>query len=260
MARVALIQVRIDDAEPIQDRISRVLDMVRDQHGKCDFAILPELWTVGAFDTAGYASSAAPTSGAFIQRCSAVAAETNIWLHAGSFIEQDQHELFNTAAVFDPNGDVVTFYRKRHLFGFQSGEAAVLSPGQPIVVIADTPVGDVGLSTCYDLRFPEQYRYMVDLDVQTHLVSASWPSARLNHWRILNQARAIENQTWVLACNSTGVSAGIELAGHSMVIDPKGEIVAEADGDQTVLYAEVDLELLNTWRHDFPVLDDRLLD
>jgi predicted amidohydrolase len=110
---------------------------------------------------------------------------------------------------------------------------------------------------CYDIRFPELARRLALGGAKLLLVPAEWPNPRLHHWRTLLTARAIENQMYVVACNRTGVSGSTSFFGHSMVIDPWGEIVAEADEQETILQATIDLALVDEVRTRIPVFEDR---
>jgi predicted amidohydrolase len=173
-------------------------------------------------------------------------------------------KLYNTSLVFDAEGELLAGYRKIHRFGFDQGEAAVMSPGEhittfPLRDIDDSVLTEVGLATCYDVRFPEMYRKLVDAGVQTVVQVAAWPARRLSHWVTLCRARAIENQMYVLACAAAGTQAGLEMTGHSLVIDPWGEVLAEADSAPTTIHAEIDPAYVPTTRERFPVLRDRRL-
>ena len=260
MTRVALLQVDVSDAQSPEQRTEKVLELIRQQAGLCEVVCLPELWIVGAFSSSLMKAHAVERTSNFIADFGEAARDAQVWLHAGSFVERDGDQLFNTSVIFRPDGSVAAFYRKIHLFGFDSGESALLAGGTDLVTIAGTPLGTIGLTTCYDLRFPELFRALVSKDVETFMVAAGWPSSRLHHWEILLQARAIENQAWVIACNATGLSGDVPLAGHSMVINPQGKIVAQAGADEIVLFADIDLAEVTQWRTTFPVLADRVLD
>ena len=118
-------------------------------------------------------------------------------------------------------------YRKMHLFGLFD-EDQYLAPGQSPLVL-DLPWGTTGLAICYDLRFPEIFRrYAIKENAKMVIISAEWPLARLAHWRALLIARAIENQCFIVACNAAGEAGDTVMAGHSMIIDPWGQIVVEA--------------------------------
>ena len=101
------------------------------------------------------------------------------------------------------------------------------------------------------------FRDLVESGAQTFLLCSGWPTTRIEHWRVLTRARAIEDLAWVVACNGVGSHADITLGGHSIVVDPQGEIIAEAGNDETVLLAEVHPQAADEWRETFPVLGDR---
>jgi predicted amidohydrolase len=227
-----------------------------------ELVIVPELWRTGPFELEATLDCAEPETGgetlAFLQRC---ACELGVWLHGGSILTwaadaAGRRVFANTSYVIDPGGRVKATYRKRHLFGFDEGEASLLTPGDEIVVV-DTPLGPTGLATCYDLRFPEHFRALVDAGAQALVIPAGWPTARIGHWRALTVARAIENQMWVVAANAVGSSGGVELGGHSVVVDPQGDAVAGLDNRDGLLLAAVDPTMPRRARTDFPVLRDR---
>jgi predicted amidohydrolase len=116
-----------------------------------------------------------------------------------------------------------------------------------------------GLSTCYDLRFPELYRAQLDVGATLFVIPAAWPAARLKHWTLLARARAIENQCVVVACNTAGAHAGVQMGGHSQIVLPTGDVLAAAGSDEQVLSVEVDMSVVANYRTSFPVLRDRRL-
>lgn len=258
MTRVALLQVSSDAAELPADRIERVLSMLSQALPRADIAVLPELWIPGAFDLPLAREVASPLDSPVVTRIREMAARAGTWVHAGSYAERlPDGRTFNTAVLVGPDGEIVATYRKRHLFGFADGERTVITAGDALVV-AETPLGHTGLATCYDLRFPEMFRDLVDAGAETFLLASGWPTPRISHWRVLAQARAIEDQAWLVACNGVGSHAGITLGGHSIVVDPQGAIVAEAGDEETVLYADIEPGRAREWRETFPVLGDRL--
>ena len=231
--------------------------MLADALPDADMVVLPELWVPGAFNLTVARDVAAPLSSPVMDRIRSLAAAASTWVHAGSFAEAlPDGRIFNTAVLIGPSGDIVATYRKRHLFGFATGERTVISEGDALVVV-ETPLGATGLATCYDLRFPEMFRDLVESGAQTFLLCSGWPTTRIEHWRVLTRARAIEDLAWVVACNGVGSHADITLGGHSIVVDPQGEIIAEAGNDETVLLAEVHPAAADEWRETFPVLGDR---
>ena len=257
MTRVALIQLDVSSTETSEDRVARTAALVRGLRD-VELAVLPELWHVGAFDLDAARAQAQPLDGPVMTAMSAAARDAGVWLHAGSVAELDRGDRFNTSVVIDPSGDVVATYRKVHLFGWEDGEPSVMTAGTSPVILP-TPLGATGLATCYDLRFPELFRRLVDSGAETFLMASGWPQTRIGHWTVLAQARAIENQAWVVACNSAGTHAGVVMGGRSIVVDPQGVVVAEAAHAEQILYADVDPEAARSWRHTFPVLPDRVL-
>jgi len=257
VSRVALLQVSSDASETVAVRVDRVLGTLADAVGDADIAVLPELWIPGAFDLELIRQVAEPLDSPVLDRIRTIAADSSTWVHAGSYAERlPDGTTYNTAVLIDPDGDIVATYRKRHLFGFAEGERTIMAAGDGLVVV-ETPLGRTGLATCYDLRFPEMFRDLTELGAQTFLLCSGWPTPRIEHWRVLARARAIEDLAWVVAANGVGSHAGITLGGHSIVVDPLGEIVAEAAGDESIVIADVEPGRSDTWRRSFPALGDR---
>ena len=256
---VTLIQLECSTIEPVYGRVARALGMVAEAARDSDFVILPELWHVGAFDVAAAREHAQSIDGPLVVELCAVAREHGIWLHAGSICERTvDGRHFNTSVLITPQGAIAAVYRKIHLFGFSEGETTLMSSGDELIVV-DTPLGRTGLATCYDLRFPELFRGLVRKGATAILLTSGWPTPRIGHWDVLTQARAIEDQAWIIACNQVGSQPGIDLGGHSCVIDPRGNVVARADGEERVLRATIDPQAPAAWREAFPVLDDMRL-
>lgn len=255
--RVGLLQLDCSTSEPVTQRITRTLGLIERYAPDVDIMILPELWHVGAFDVDAAREHAQPIDGPLVQAMAALAAECSIWLHGGSFCEiDDEGRHFNTSVLFAPDGELVVTYRKIHLFGFEGGETVLMSSGEELVVV-DTPLGPTGLATCYDMRFPEMFRALTEGGATAILLTSGWPSPRIEHWDVLTQARAIENQVWFVACNEIGTQGEFTLGGHSTVVDPKGAVLARADGvTEELVIVEVDPDLPGQWREEFPVLFD----
>ncbi|MFC9243013.1 carbon-nitrogen family hydrolase [Streptomyces sp. NPDC057136] len=256
--RASLIQIAVEPDESVNARRDRAASLVVSQRG-ADLVVLPELWPVGAFAYTAFADEAEPFEGPTHQLMAKAAAEAGVWLHAGSFVERAADgTLYNTSLVFSPEGERVASYRKIHLFGFDKGEAVMMGAGEELVTVA-LPQTTLGLATCYDLRFPELFRGLVDAGAETLVVAAGWPERRRAHWTLLAQARAVENQAYVLAVGTAGTHADVPQAGHSIVVDPWGEVLAEAGAGEEILTVEFDPARTATTREQFPALKDRRL-
>ncbi|MFC8366953.1 carbon-nitrogen family hydrolase [Streptomyces sp. NPDC057239] len=256
--RASLLQVAVNEDESVESRRLRVAGMVRDQAG-ADLVVLPELWTTGAFAYEEFGSEAEPLEGPTFEAMAKAASDAGVWLHAGSIPERDpEGPLYNTSLVFSPSGELVAAYRKIHRFGFDKGEAVLMGAGDALVTVR-LPHTVVGVATCYDLRFPELFRGLVDAGAETLVVPAGWPERRRSHWTLLAQARAVENQSFVLACGTAGTHAGVPQAGHSIVVDPWGEVLAEAGPGEQILTVDFDPTTVAGTRERFPALKDRVL-
>ncbi|MDQ1248590.1 MAG: Carbon-nitrogen family hydrolase [Actinomycetota bacterium] len=262
MVTVALVQVDLTTSDPTRPRqVQPVEVLIREAaEDGAEFIVLPELWRTGPFELEATLGAAEPLTGPTAQAMAGLAAELGVWLHAGSMLELDLTDgadrRFNTSLLFGPTGDLVATYRKRHLFGFDTGEAALIDAGDEFVVV-DTPLGRTGLATCYDLRFPEHFRALVDAGAESIVLTSGWPEVRIGHWTTLTAARAIEDQVNLLACNATGASGQMRLGGSSAVIDPWGAVVAQAGNGPQTLLAHVAPTAPGRARTEFPVLRDR---
>ncbi|MET9253568.1 carbon-nitrogen family hydrolase [Streptomyces sp. NPDC048182] len=256
--RASLIQIAVNPDEAVQARRGRAADLVREQAG-ADLVVLPELWTTGAFAFDDFAAEAEPLEGPTYEAMAKAASDAGVWLHAGSIPERDpEGPLYNTSLLFSPAGDLAAAYRKIHRFGFDQGEAILMGAGRELVT-ARLPETTLGLATCYDLRFPELFRGLADHGAETLVVPAGWPERRRAHWTLLAQARAVENQAFVLACGTAGTHAGVPQAGHSIVVDPWGEVLGAAGAGEEVLTVEFDPARVAATREQFPALKDRVL-
>ncbi|MFJ7237923.1 carbon-nitrogen family hydrolase [Streptomyces olivaceus] len=256
--RASLIQIAVNEDETVEARRARVAALVRAQAG-ADLVVLPELWTTGAFAFEEFGTAAEPLRGPTHEAMAEAASDTGAWLHAGSVPERGPDgRLYNTSLLYSPSGELVASYRKIHRFGFDKGEAVLMGAGHEPVTVR-LPETTVGVATCYDLRFPELFRTLVDAGAETFVVPAGWPERRRSHWTLLAQARAVENQAFVLACGTAGAHAGVPQAGHSIVVDPWGEVLAQAGAGEEVLTVEFDPARAARTREQFPALKDRVL-
>jgi predicted amidohydrolase len=222
-----------------------------------DLIILPEMWNVGFMSFDRYVSEAETSEGPTLTALREAAVKAGSYLHTGSFVESDGGNFYNSSYLLSPKGETVANYRKIHLFGYQSKETQLLSSGEKVVV-AETELGNFGMATCYDLRFPELFRRMVEKGAEIFLVCSAWPYPRLEAWSMLNRVRALENQCFLVSANSVGMNEGVRFVGHSMVADPWGVIKAGAGDEEEVMRCAIDLNELRAARTNFPALADRV--
>ena len=255
--KVSLLQLDATPPPGLAEAVRLVRGHIRAATGS-DLIIFPEMWYPGYFAFDRYAESARDAP-ALREALAEAAAEAGACIHGGSLIESDGGRLYNTSVLFGPDGAELARYRKIHLFGFDSREQQLLTPGSDIVV-ADTPLGRFGLAVCYDLRFPELFRRMTELGAAGFIVASAWPHPRVEAWSTLLRARALENQAFVFACNGVGLSAyGPALCGRSAIVDPWGVTVRSLGDDPGIGCASVDVHDIPTVRACFPALADRRL-
>jgi len=238
--------------EPEQN-LRRARQMLQEAKTRgAELVVLPELWSTGYVLEKASQYGCVPGMG-ILEEIGALARELQLYL-CGSVIEASEGSFFNTQTIYSPEGALLAWYRKIHLFGLMQ-EPEFLTAGDKLVTV-DLPWGKAALAICYDLRFPEMFRSYALSGAQLFLISAEWPRPRLDHWRTLLRARAIENQCFVVACNCVGEGNGNIFGGHSMIVDPWGEILAEGEEGETVISADLNLELVNDIRSRYPVLAD----
>jgi predicted amidohydrolase len=252
---VASIQLQVAEGGKAEN-LDRAVALVRQVKG-ANLIILPELWNIGFLSFDQYQSEAEEKDGPTLTALRELARDKNIYLHTGSFVEKDQDHFFNSSYLLSPEGEILANYRKVHLFGVESQEPQLLTPGKTLTIV-ETPFGSVGMATCYDLRFPEMFRKMVDMGAELFLVCSAWPYPRLEHWLMLNRVRAFENQCFLVSANSVGRNRGGTFVGHSMIVDPWGVIRAGGGDQEMVVTAKIDLDEINKVRSRFPALADRV--
>jgi predicted amidohydrolase len=262
--RVALVQLEARD--DVAANLDHAAALAREAAAGADLVVLPE-YVQFRGSPEGYRASAAPVPGPTTAPFEAVARETGTWLLAGTHAEASGNPArpYNTAVLLAPDGSLAATYRKLHLFdiavvdGPSDTESARVTPGEEAVV-AEAAGALVGLSICYDLRFPELYRALALAGAEVLAVPAVF-TARTgrDHWEPLIRARAIENGAWVVAAGGCGSGGPGSIAawGHSMVVDPWGRVVAAAADDEAILRVELDLDAVARTRSQIPVLANR---
>lgn len=235
-----------------------------------DLVVLPELFTyLGGTVEGARASAEELPGGPAYELMRKVAAQYGVHIHGGSVNEKAGERLYNTTVVFDPAGEEIARYRKIHLFdvvtpdGTVFHESATYNRGDQIVTYR---IGErtVGCTICYDIRFPELFAALSKAGADVIIVPAAFTLLTgKDHWEVLGRARAIETQTYLLACNQDGtyIEAGTERAnyGHSMVIDPWGAVLARAQPGNGFVGATLNFDYMNRVRANLPVRDHHVL-
>jgi predicted amidohydrolase len=252
--RVAAIQMNIKtgDKEVNIQRAAELIEKSADLGAES--LCLPELFTTG-YVLGSIRELAEEIPGPTTRELGRLASANGISIWGGSLPEGSDGRVYNTSVAMDQEGRVKGRYRKVHLFP-PMGEDRVFSPGGRVVC---TDVGGVrlGMMLCYDIRFPELSRRLTLEGAEVLVVPAEFPEPRLQHWRHLLTARAIENQVFVVAANRVGGDGRSSYFGHSMIIDPWGEVIAEGGREEDVILGEIDLDRIEVVRNSLPALQDR---
>ncbi len=264
MARLSVALVQLDagsDPEVNVADAARLAD--RAAAAGARLVALPEYLQYRGSDD-GYRASARSIPGTFTDALAAVARARNAWILAGSLAESSSTDRpYNTSVLIDPSGAITATYRKIHLFdvaidnGPADRESDRVTAGDR-AVIADVDGIRLGLSICYDLRFPELYRTLATAGAEILAVPANFlERTGRDHWEVLLRARAIENGAYVIAPAQVGGPAGVPAHGRSMIIDPWGTVIAQAPDEVAIVQAELDLDRVASIRRQIPVLANR---
>ncbi len=219
-----------------------------------DLVVLPELWASG-YDLENAAEHASATDGGVFAAVADLARRHQIAVTGSLLSRLADGGIGNTAVLFDAAGRPLADYSKVHLFG-PMAERRYLAEGQKLA-LAELGWSRAGLAICYDLRFPELFRAYALAGATAVILPAQWPRPRLEHWRTLLRARAIENQMLIVACNRVGRDGETEFFGRSAIVDACGETVIEGGGQEELLTATVDMGHVQQVRASMPVFEDR---
>jgi len=264
---VALAQVNQDTN--IERNFTKIADMAAEAASRgAHMLCLPENCN---FFGPGVFTAAQSIPGPYISQYQQLAKTHGLWISVGGFQETAENlpkKYHNSHVLISSQGDVKAVYRKLHLFDVsisdtsKYSESSAVEPGSAIIPPIATPIGQVGLSICYDVRFPELYRRLSLLGAEVLLVPAAFlDRTGAAHWEPLLRARAIENQCYVVAAAQEGRHSATRTSyGHSCVIDPWGVVLAQASEGEKVLYADIDLEYLKEVRAKLPSLQHRRSD
>ncbi len=248
-AAAVQFNIALGDVEANLQRAVEGIRKVREKGAK--LAVLPEMWSTG-YDYKRLPELAEETPGV-VKVLRELTAELQMVV-VGSLPEKADGRIYNTAYVID-QGKVLGSYRKLHLFSTM-GEDRFLAAGDHTLVVP-TSAGRIGVAICYDLRFPELFRKLALEGAEILCLSAEWPKPRQDHWRTLLRARAIENQLFVVATNCCGIQGKLDFFGMSLLIAPRGEVLAEGGESNVELTALFDFEEMVSYRSQICCYKDR---
>ena len=254
-----LAVAQMDSGASEEKNLARMRSMTKEAAEQgADLILFPEHAVYLGENMAEHAQTA---EGACVRELAAIAAENHIYLHCGSLSEKTADgKPYNTSLFFDREGNLMASYRKLHLFeadipgGASVKEADEVRAGER-PVLADTDFTKVGFAICYDLRFPELFHHMADEGAELIFLPANFTAETgAAHWECLLRARAIENTCYVMAAGQIGQKPQFHAYGHSMIIDPWGEILAEAGEEEGLIFADFDPEKIKETRRKMPSL------
>lgn len=257
MFNLSILQFSIDYKNPESNR-KKVRELVSKASASgSDMLILPETWTTGYSEEIFHdiMSYAEKEDGPTVTMMRELAQKNKVYIVGGSIPEYDGQNVYNTIFFIDKSGDIIGKYHKMHLYSAMDEDKAFKNGSE--MPVFDTELGKIALMTCYDIRFPELSRTYAVRGAQIIITVANFPKPKVHHWRTLLQARAIENQMFIAACNRVGSAGSCSYFGHSIIIDPWGEILAEAEEEETILVAGIDFSAIEKVRTLIPMYYDR---
>ncbi|MCM3690096.1 carbon-nitrogen family hydrolase [Neobacillus niacini] len=252
--KIACLQMDIAFGNPNENyqKAERLIKEAMKQNP--DIIVFPELWTTG-YDLTRLDAIADKGAASTIDFFKNAAKKYQVHFVGGSVANHGEQGVKNTLLIINNKGQHVHSYSKLHLFKLMD-EHLYLEAGEEkgLFELDNHPFAGV---ICYDIRFPEWIRAHTSKGAEAIFVVAEWPAPRLSHWKSLLIARAIENQAFVIACNRSGHDPNNEFAGHSMIIDPWGEVIAEAGATEEILSAAIELDFVKDIRKQIPIFEDR---
>ena len=260
---IRLLIVQLESVKgDIEKNISKIRKLLEESNfSSSDLIILPELWTIG-WDCASFNKSSeelqASKTYKFLQEL-AMQYNSNI-IGGSAVLRKNSENDRNTCLVFNRNGELISSYDKFHLFSHRGqSEGSFLEEGEA-PVIAKTDIGNIGLSICYDIRFPEMFRLYAFNDADIIVNMAAWPKSFTDEYVTLAKARAIENQIYFVSSCLTGkINETFDFSGHSCVIDYRGKIVSSLNEEESVLCVDIDIDEMKQYRKQLPILKDTKL-
>lgn len=256
MTKANILTVQINSvAGQKQVNLEKVKKLiVENAHLNPDLIIMPEFFNTGVDDNAFKKLAEEECSSETISFFSELAVKYNTNIHTGTIIEREGDKLYNTSFFIDRKGKVLGKYRKIHLFDYFGGnESECITPGKDLVVL-DSDIGKIGMSICFDIRFPLHFNKLMKRGAEIFVCPSAWAMAWLFEWQLCNQSLALDNVAYFVSSCLCGESS-YEHAGNSMIVDPNGKIIAKAGVNEGVAFAQIDVNNVRETRKIFPVLN-----
>ena len=260
--KLALCQMNvIDDKE---ENLKKASSMITSASKQSDFIVLPEMFNCPYSNDKFLEYREEETDSYTLNIISKLAKGNKVYILAGSIPEKENDELYNTSYLFNKQGTIIAKHRKMHLFDIDVKdkitfkESDVLTPGDNFT-IAETDFGKIGIGICYDIRFPELARIMVENDASILFYPGAFNmTTGPAHWELLFRARALDNQVYCIGvAPALNENASYHSFGHSIVTNPWGEIIAEATEKEEIIYCEIDLDIIKKVREELPLLKNK---
>ena len=261
--RVTLVQTNA--GQDMQANLSRLKQLLSGI-GATDVIALPEVFAIRGSHQ-DYRRSAEPVAGPLTAFLASIAHRHNAWVLAGSIMEDADQSIYNTSLLLNRRGDVMAVYRKIHLFEAELDNGQVIRESETYAAGSDPVMADLegwrcGLAICYDLRFPELFRQYSAQGAHLFFIPSNFTQRTgKDHWNVLLRARAIENQCFVVAPDQCGTNphTGVESHGHSMIVGPWGEVLADIEEGEQAVTVTLDIHDLHLTRRRIPALSHRKL-
>ena len=261
--KIALCQINVVDNK--QKNIENATSMIlKATHQKADFIVLPEMFNCPYSNEKFIEYCEEEINSPTLSKIAKLANENNIYILAGSIPEKEGAKVFNTSYLFNKNGEIIAKHRKMHLFDIDVKgkiyfkESDTLSPGNQ-VTIAKTEFGKIGIGICYDIRFPELARLMVENGAQILFYPGAFNmTTGPAHWELTFRTRALDNQVYCVGvAPALNKNANYHSYGHSIITNPWGEIVTQLDEKENIKIVEIDLEEIKKVREELPLLKNK---
>ena len=263
--KLALCQMNVIDDKT--ENIKKASSMISDASKKADFVVLPEMFNCPYSNDKFIEYGEEENDSYTLNKVSDLARENNIYLLAGSIPEREDDKLFNTSYLFDRQGKIIAKHRKMHLFDIDVKdkitfkESDVLTAGNEFS-LADTEFGKIGIGICYDIRFPELARIMVEKGALILFYPGAFNmTTGPAHWQLLFRSRALDNQVYCVGvAPALNEDASYHSYGHSIIANPWGEVMAEAGQKEEIIFCEIDLDEIKKVREELPLLKNKRKD